>query len=79
MKKVLIFFTVLFFLVVLVTSFWFWWYCLQSTEHTFAEAVVSFVIVVVINIFFDSFLFAIYGLALNIDKASDKIINKLLK
>ena len=79
MKKVFAFFSALLILAVLGVSFYFWWYCLKTTEHTFTEAVVSFVVVAVVNIFFDSFVLAFYGFALSVDKAADKIFDNLFK
>ena len=78
MYKVLIIFIVLVFVAIWIFSFWWWWHCVQEPQCSTFEAVISFIILVIFNIFVDVFAYTTWDIVDRATKTIDKVIDKLL-
>lgn len=66
-------------IVMWIISFAIWWHIVHTTESSFLDSFLAFMAVIVMNAFFDFFLFWLALLCQDIQSTMDKIKNKLLK
>ena len=66
-------------IVMWIITFTLWWHIGHTTESSFLDGFLAFIVVIVVNLFFDFFLFWFFIAFQDTKNTMDKIRDKLLK